>query len=92
MMIDKILKIKIGEEKAKEFIRNIKKEKGGKEKMMTVFETIEQDNKRIFRRGKKEGREETVSSYIKNMIKENLPIELISKITGLSQQEINKMK
>ena len=96
VMIDQILKIKIGEEKAEEIKQNIKMRKGGERKMMAVFETIEQDNKRIYRRGKKEGREEgrkeAILSYIKNMLKENLPIDLISKITGISPQEINKMK
>lgn len=104
MMIDQILMIKIGKENAEEFKQNIKKGKGGKRKMMTVFETIEQDNKRIFRRGRREGREEgrkigeqdgkrqSKVEIIKNMLKENLPIDLISKITGISQQEINKMK
>ena len=29
---------------------------------------------------------------IKNMLKENLSIDLISKVTGISPQEINKMK
>ena len=56
--------------------------------MMTVFETIKQDNKRIFMRGKRQSKLE----IIKNMLKENLPIDLISKITGISQKEINKMK
>ena len=96
IMINQILRIKIGNEKAEEFIKNIKKGKGGKRKMMTVFETIEQDNKRIFRRGKKEGIIQGEINgklkVIKNMLKENLPIDLISKITGISQQEINKMK
>ncbi|MCI6265213.1 MAG: hypothetical protein MR598_00005, partial [Erysipelotrichaceae bacterium] len=88
IMIDQILRIKIGKEKAEEIKQNIKKGKGGKRKMMTVFETIEQDNKRIFNNGKKKRNLE----IIKNMLKENLPIDLISKITGISQQEINKMK
>lgn len=88
IMLDQMLKIKIGEEKAKKFIQNIKKGKGGKRKMMTVFETIEQDNKRIFRRGKRKEKEEIVSA----MLKENLPIGLIAKITKLSKEEIEKIK
>ena len=96
IMIDKILKIKIGEEKAEEFKQNIKKEEGGKRKMMTVFETIEEDNKRIFndgiKTGIKTGIKQNKIKIIKNMLKEKLPIELISKITGISQKEINKMK
>ena len=102
IMIDQILMIKIGEEKAKEFKQNIKK--GGNKKVMTVFETIEEDNKRIFSNGMKAGIESGIKTgiktgirqskveIIKNMLKEKLPIELISKITGISSKEINKMK
>ena len=94
IMIDQILMIKIGKEKAEEFKHNINR--GGKRKMMTVFETIEEDNKRIFSNGMKTGiktgRNKRNLEIIKNMLKENLPIDLISKITGVSQKEINKMK
>ena len=108
IMIDQILTIKIGKEKAKEFKQNINKEKGGNKKVMTVFETIEEDNKRIFSNGMKAGIESGIESgiktgiktgirqskveIIKNMLKEKLSIELISKITGVSQKEISKMK
>ena len=96
IMIDQILMIKIGKEKAEEFKQNINKGKGGKRKMMTVFETIEEDNKRIFSNGMKTGiktgRNKRNLEIIKNMLKENLSIDLISKITGVSQKEINKMK
>lgn len=92
IMIDQILMIKIGKEKAEEFKYNINKEKGGKRKMMTVFETIEEDNKRIFSKGMKTGSRQSKVEIIKNMLKENLSIDLISKITGVSQKEINKMK
>lgn len=100
VMIDQILKRKIGEEKAEKIMQNIKKGKGGKRKMMTVFETIEEDNKLIYSNGKKDGIKTGIKTgirqskmeIIKNMIKENLPIDLISKITGISQKEINKMK
>ena len=92
IMIDKILKIKIGEEKAEEFIQNIENGKGGKRKMMTVFETIEEDNKLIFRNGMKSGISKRNVEIIKNMLKENLSIDLISKVTGISPQKINKMK
>ena len=100
IMINQILRIKIGNEKAEEFIKNIKKGKGGKRKMMTVFETIKEDNQRIFNNGRKDGIKSGIKTginqrnleIIKNMLKEHLPLDLISKITGLSQQEINKMK
>ena len=96
IMIDQILTIKIGKEKAEEFKQNINKGEGGNKKVMTVFETIEEDNKRIFndgiKTGIKTGIKQNKIKIIKNMLKEKLPIEIISKITGISQKEINKMK
>ena len=88
IMIDKILKIKIGEEKSKEFIQNIKKGKGGKEKMMTVFETIEQDNKRIFRRGMRQGEKNGRIEIAKKLLKKNFSVEEIAEITGLNKKNI----
>ena len=64
--------------------------------MLTSLATIEEENKIIFNNGIKTGIKTGIKQnkieIIKNMLKENMPIELISKITGISQQEINKMK
>ena len=53
IMLNQILKKKIGEEKTNELIKKINN--GGDKDMMAVFETIEEDNKRIYRKGKKDG-------------------------------------
>ena len=42
--------------------------------------------------GIKTGENRKKMEIIKNMLKEKLPIDLISKVTGVSQKEINKMK
>ena len=42
--------------------------------------------------GMKAGRNEGKNEIAKNMLKENLSIELISKLTSLSQEEIEKLK
>ncbi len=42
--------------------------------------------------GMKAGRNEGRNEIAKNMLKENLSIELISKLTSLSQEEIEKLK
>ena len=42
--------------------------------------------------GIKQGRLETISQVIKSMLKENLPIALISKITNTPEEEIKKLK
>ena len=37
------------------------------------------------------GKEETIKEMIKNLKKENIPLETIIKITGLSENEITKI-
>ena len=56
--------------------------------MLTSLATIEEENKLIFNNGIKQSK----SEIIKNMLKEKLSIDLISKVTGISKQEINKIK
>ena len=43
-------------------------------------------------KGKKQGELQKSLEIAKNMLKENMPIEVISKLTGLSQEEIEKLK
>lgn len=84
-LINLILKDRIGEEKAKELTKKIK---GGNEKMLAVLDMLEENDKKIFRRGKKEGKIEIA----KAMINENIPIDIIAKITKLTKKEINNLK
>ena len=42
--------------------------------------------------GMKDGAEKGKKEIAKNMLKENMPIEVISKLTGLLQEEIEKLK
>lgn len=42
--------------------------------------------------GRKEGKKEAILEIAKNMLNENMSIELISKITHLSEEEIEKLK
>ena len=72
--------------------------------MMAVFETIQQDNKRIYRRGKKDGIVEGIKQGIsqgimeksieiaKKLLKENFSKEKVANLTGLSEKEIEKLK
>ena len=86
IMLTQIIKNKIGQEKTEEFLNKINV--GGDEDMMAVFETIQQDNKRIYRRGKKEG----IMEVAKNLIKEKFSKEKITNLTGLKIEEIEKLK
>ena len=62
--------------------------------MLAVFDMIREESKRIFNDGKKAGIKTGIQQnrikHIKNMLKEKLPIDLITKITGASKEEIEK--
>ena len=86
IMLTQIIKNKIGQEKTDKFIKKLNI--GGDEDMMAVFETIQQDNKRIYRRGKKEG----LIEVAKKLLKRNNSKEEVAEITGLKIEEIEKLK
>lgn len=79
-----ILQRKIGEEKAKEILKVIKKEGTP---MLAVLEMIDKENRRIRREGIKEG----IEKMIKEMNKNNLSEEQIVKISRLSKEEIHRI-
>ena len=82
--------------------------KGGEEKMLNSQRVIRNEFRRSkidgIRQGRaegridgitdgiKQGRLETISQVIKSMLKENLPIALISKINNTPEEEIKKIK
>ena len=102
IMLTQIIKNKIGKEKTYEFLKKLNI--GGDKDMMAVFETIQQDNKRIYRRGKKDGIVEGIKKGIsqgimensiaiaKKLLKENFSKEKVASITGLSESEIENIK
>jgi NCAIR mutase (PurE)-related protein len=89
-IIEILTQNKIGQEKAKEILNKI--QIGGDDNMLAVFDVIQRTNQEMISKGRKEGRKEKQIEDIKNMLKEKLPIELISRITGMSEDEINKYK
>ena len=76
---------------------------GGEENMMAVFEMIDRENQMYINKGiklgkkegrkegKKEGEKEKTIQIVKEMLKEKLPIEMITKITKISADEIKKV-
>ena len=98
IMLTQIIKNKIGKEKTDEFLNKLNI--GGDEDMMAVFETIQQDNKRIYRRGKKDGIVEGIKQGImeksieiaKKLLNKNNSKEEVAEITGLKIEEIEKLQ
>ena len=94
ILLTQIIKNKIGQEKTDEFLNKLNI--GGDENMMAVFETIQQDNKRIYRRGKKEGIKQGIMensiAIAKKLLSRNNSKEEIAEITGLKIEEIEKIK
>ena len=64
------------------------------------FISVEKDNMMIensirdegIRKGLEQGTEQSKNEIAKNMLKENMDISLISKLTGLSNEQINELK
>lgn len=104
LMINLILKRKIGNEKAEELIKILE---GGNENMLAVLEMIDRENKKIYRRGKKDGKEEGREEgkkegkiegmrqksieIAKKLKKEQFSINQIMEITGLQKSEVEKI-
>lgn len=98
IFLNKIVNIltvnKIGKDKAENILKNFNF--GGDVQMLAAIELIQKTNRELIqtgrKEGKKEGKIEGKIEVIKNMLKENLSISLISKITGLTEEEIKKYK
>jgi len=90
-IIELTLRRKLEKEEANKLIKNLKE--GGKE-MLAVLDMIDEENKRIFRNGKKEGRREGEKraklETAKKMLEKGIDIETIVEITGVSKEQIRK--
>ena len=88
-----VLKKKIDEEKIKKLTNKLKEGDG---QMLAVLETLEEENRRLLKRGEKRGRkigiEEGQLKIAKNMLKLGFDVEIICKATELSKKEVEKIK
>ena len=89
LIIDLVLKRKIGKDKSNELIETIK---GGNDKMLAVLDMIDRENKRIYSKGKTEGLKQRSYEIAKKMKKEKFTINQIIEITGLKKNEIEDIK
>ena len=94
IIIDLVLRKKLGKEKAEEIIKELK---GGNRNMFAFLEMIDKENEKIRndgkREGKKEGKKEAIKEYKKIIIKKlksmNYSEEEIKKIINISNKELN---
>ena len=66
-----------------EIAKKTRKKKGGDD---MILEMIENENKALIRKGRREG----IKDVAKNMLKEKVDIDLIKKVTGLTEKQILK--
>ena len=72
----------------------IEKSKSRKALKINAFYAVEKENenenKALIRKGRREGRRETAIEIAKNMLKEKVDINIIMKVTGLTEKQIIK--
>ena len=86
-MIHKTNRLEISKNYTDKLINEIakkpRKKKGGDD---MILEMIENENKALIRKGRREG----IKDVAKNMLKEKVDIDLIKKVTGLTEKQILK--
>lgn len=90
-ILNKIIRNKIGEEDTNKILDNLNR-KGGDVKMMAVFEMIQKENEEIYMNGRKQGKIEGIKEIAKKLLSKNISKREISEITGLKDDEIEKLK
>ena len=88
IMLTQIIKNKIGQEKTDEFLKKLNI--GGDEDMMAVFETIQQDNKRIYRRGKKDGIVEGIKKGISQGISQGITQGIMENSIAIAKKLLSR--
>ena len=93
ILIEQILAIEIGEEKAKEIIKILK---GGNRDMLNCIESAYRENRVLFNNGIKTGIEKgrltEKIEIIKELLKIKMPISQISQITHLTEDKIKEIE
>ena len=84
-VIKLVLNKKLDRKEIEELINELKEDD---EDMLAVLEMIEEENKRLLRQGRKEGKREIA----RKMLAKNMPLSLIVEIVGLKEKEIEKLK
>ena len=75
-------------EKVDEILKDIEEVE---KSMMQIIETLNEERAKLIKDSIEEGRIKGKIEYIKNMLNEKIPMELICKVTGMSKGEIKKI-
>lgn len=89
-----IIQKQFEKDKIEKILKNLGKEMD--EPMMQVIEMLKEERMKLkeesINEGRIKGKIEGKIEDIKNMLKEKLPIDLICRITGMTKEEINRIK
>ena len=91
-IVKEIWVLRIGEENANKILEKIEEGSGN---MMAVMEMLLAENQKYINIGKKEGRQEgkkKIMEIVQRIIAENFSKNTIMKITGLKEEEIDRLK
>ena len=91
-IVKEIWSLRIGEENANKILGKVEEGSGN---MMAVMEMLLAENEKYINIGRKEGRQEgkkKIMEIVQRMIAENFSKNTIMKITGLKEEEIDKLK
>ena len=88
-IINLILKPKLDEDERKKLINKLREGDG---QMLAVIEMLEEENRRLVKKGERKGIKQRNIEIAKNMLKLELSTEIISQVTGLSVEKIEELK
>ena len=89
ILIEQILSIKIGEEKAKEIVEILK---GGDKSMLNCIESAYRENRVLLKTGMERGLLKAKIEIVKELLKIKMPISQISQVTHLTEEKIKEIE
>lgn len=89
ILIEQILSIKIGEEKAKEVVKILK---GGDNGMLNCIESAYRENRVLLKTGMERGLLKAKIEMVKELLKIKMPISQISQVTHFTEEKIKEIE
>ena len=89
ILVERILSVKIGEEKAKEVVKILK---GGDKGMLNCIESAYRENRVLLKTGMEKGLLKAKIEMVKELLKIKMPISQISQVTHLTEEKIKEIE